>query len=302
MIELNGEVDNDIGLSLIIATRDRCQQLSRCLQSMREITSERTWELIIADNGSVDETAAVIRKFIDSTPIPTLCVFEPKSGKSNALNSAIKIARGPILAFTDDDCYPAPDFVTRVCSAFENSSIGFITGRVILHDPTDHPMALNEFPIPQTFPPNSFLTCGAPIIGANMAFRRKVLLDIGGFDPLFGPGSSFGAAEDLDVASRASAMGYKGKYHPDAVVRHHHGRSKSDGRRLMKSYGIGMGAYHAKLLLKRREFGWFARSVYQIPRRYKMSRRMLLWEPVGGAKYACSWLATRLRRWPARSF
>jgi len=292
-----------LSISLIIASRDRCQQLSRCLQSMREISSKQPWELIIADNGSVDDTAAVVREFTASAPIPTLYVFEPKSGKANALNTALACARGQVLAFTDDDCYPAPDFVDNVWSAFDDPSVGFVVGRVMLHDPTDHPFTINESTVPITFPGRSFLTCGSAILGANMAFRRKVIFDVGGFDPLLGPGSACSNAEDLDLASRASAFGWTGQYCPDMVVSHHHGRKKADGPNLMKSYGIGIGAYHMKLLLSGHEFSWFARSICQIPRRYKMSRRMLLWEPVGGAKYAYSWLATRLRsRLPPRSF
>ena len=52
-------------ISLIISTRDRCQQLVRCLQSVQGITFERPWELIVVDNGSVDETASVVRQFFE---------------------------------------------------------------------------------------------------------------------------------------------------------------------------------------------------------------------------------------------
>ncbi len=300
MTEPSGSDTETISVSLIIATRNRGQQLVRCLQSMQRITSERCWELIIADNGSTDDTAAVVREFINTDTVPTTYIFEPKRGKSNALNTALKEARGQIVAFTDDDCYPEPDFVSLVRSAFEDPSVDFITGRVVLHDPADHPMTLNLSPTPFTYPSRSFLTSGSGILGANMAFRRKVLVDIGGFDPLFGPGSFCKAAVDLEVAGRASATGYSGQYHPELIVRHHHGRKKSDGPALMKSYGIGLGAYHMKLLLTGHEFLWFARSVFQIPRRYKMSRRMLLWEPVGAARYAYSRLSTGLHDWLTR--
>src|SRR6516164_7425898 len=56
-------------ISLIISTRDRCQQLVRCLQSVRDITFERPWELIVVDNGSVDETASVVRQFFASAGV-----------------------------------------------------------------------------------------------------------------------------------------------------------------------------------------------------------------------------------------
>jgi len=126
-----------------------------------------------------------------------------------------------------------------------------------------------------------------------MAFRRCVLLEIGGFDPLMGPGASFVAAEDLDVAGRASARGWEGRYCPEVTVRHHHGRKASDVPGQFKSYGLGLGAYHVKLFLRGHEFRWFAQILYQAPRRYKQSRRMFFWEVIGAAKYLCSWFTGR---------
>jgi cellulose synthase/poly-beta-1,6-N-acetylglucosamine synthase-like glycosyltransferase len=285
-------------ISLIICTRDRCQQLVRCLQSVRGITFERPWELIVVDNGSVDETAAVVRQFIGSAGVSAVYVFEPKLGKSNALNTAITIARGQILAFTDDDCYPAQDFLSRVWSAFVDPSVGYITGRIMLHDPTDYPVTINETTLPLTFPARSLVTVGA-VQGANMAFRRRILTDIGGFDPVFGPGTQF-VSEDLDAAGRASAAGWKGRYCPKVIVSHHHGRKASDIPRLMKLYGMGAGAYHCKLLLNGHEFLWFAKSVYQVRRRSKFSFRMVLWEPVGIVKYGNLCLVRTFRNWLGR--
>jgi glycosyltransferase involved in cell wall biosynthesis len=287
-------------ISLIICTRDRCQQLVRCLQSVRGITFERPWELIVVDNGSVDETASVVRQFFGSAGVSGVYVFEPKLGKSNALNTAIEIAHGQILAFTDDDCYPAPDILSRVWSAFEDPSVGYITGRIMLHDPTDYPITINDTTTPLTFPARSFLGVGT-VQGANMAFRRGVLAAIGGFDPLFGAGALFAGSEDLDAAGRASAMGWKGRYCPEVIVRHHHGRKASDIPRLKKLYGMGAGAYHMKLLLKGHEFLWFARSIYQVRRRSKFSRRMVLWEPIGIVKYGYLCLTHSFRNWLSRA-
>jgi len=282
-------------ISLIISTRNRCQQLGRCLQSVRGIAFERPWELIVVDNGSVDKTAGVIRQFIDSAGISAVYVFEAKPGKSNALNTAIEIARGDILAFTDDDCYPAPDFLSHVWSAFADPTVGYITGRIMLHDPVDHPVTINQATTPLTFPGRSLVSVGT-VQGANMAFRRRVLSGIGGFDPEFGAGSLF-AGEDLDVASRASAMGWRGLYCPEVIVRHHHGRKAPDIPRLMKFYGIGAGAYHMKLLLRGHQFVWFAKSIYQVRRRFKFSPRMVLWEPVGIVKYGYLCLTHTVRDW-----
>jgi glycosyltransferase involved in cell wall biosynthesis len=270
-------------VSLIICTRDRYQQLACCLESVRRLTFDRPWELILVDNGSIDETAAVVSEFIETANVPAIYIFEPRRGKSTGLNTALKTASGKILAFTDDDCYPAPDFLSQVWSAFDDPSVGYIGGRIMLHDPDDYPITIDESTTPRTFPARSFV-CAGCVQGANMAFRRRVLLDIGGFDPLFGPGTLF-IAEEIDAASRASAMGWKGAYHPKVVVRHHHGRKAADVAALWKSYAMGCGAYHMKLLLKGHQFFWFARSIYQLRWRYRNSRTWVLWELVGAAKY-----------------
>jgi cellulose synthase/poly-beta-1,6-N-acetylglucosamine synthase-like glycosyltransferase len=282
-------------VSLIISTRDRCQQLARCLSSVKRITFERPWELIAVDNGSRDQTAAVVRTFVDSCPFPVIYLQEPEGGKSNALNTAVGIARGKILAFTDDDCYPAPDFLSSLWSSFEDPALGFVTGRILLHDPADARMTIKESTIPITFPARSFIGSGE-VSGANMAFRREVLLDLGGFDPVFGPGAPLRACEDLDLAGRASATGWGGQYQPGAVVRHHHGRKAHDLPALLKSYGIGTGAYHMKLLLNGGEVRCFAESLGQVARRLRASRISVLWEPLGALKYSCIYVTDVLRR------
>jgi glycosyltransferase involved in cell wall biosynthesis len=281
-------------VSLIIATRDRCRQLERCLDAVARLQFERPWELVIVDNGSTDGTAQVIQQFSQRSQFPVRYVFEPKPGLGNAHNAGLAVARGEIVAFTDDDCYPEPDLLRCVWRAFEDPSLGYIAGRITLHDPSDDPMTTIESTSPCTFPPRSFVRVGS-VGGANMAFRRKVLTDIGGFDPLFGPGALFNT-EDVDAAARASAIGWKGEYRPEVIVRHHHGRKAADIPPLVKSYGIGAGAYHMKLLLQGHEFLWFVQSIYYLRWRLRASLRSAVWEPVGAMKYVCVYLTQALRR------
>ena len=89
----------NLDMSLIICTRDRCQQLVRCLQAVQDIWLERSWELIIVDNGSTDHTVDVVHDFIRKTGIRAVYLFEPKLGKSIGLNAALRVAHGQILIF-----------------------------------------------------------------------------------------------------------------------------------------------------------------------------------------------------------
>jgi cellulose synthase/poly-beta-1,6-N-acetylglucosamine synthase-like glycosyltransferase len=235
------------------------------------------------DNGSVDKTAAIVRNFSQTSDIALRYVFEPARGLANAHNAGVRNSRGVILAFTDDDCYPQDDFLQEMWAAFADPSVGYVGGRILLHDPTDYPATINESIIRRTFSARSFVPPGA-IQGANMAFRRQVLLDIGGFDPFFGPGALF-VAEDIDAVSRASSIGWKGLYCPKVVVRHDHGRKASDIPALARSYAIGRGAWQIKLLLQGHRFLWFSRAVCGFPRRFRWEPRAL-WEVVGAARYA----------------
>jgi glycosyltransferase involved in cell wall biosynthesis len=79
-------------VSLIIATRNRCQQLSRCLDSVRRVEFARLWELIVVDNGSTDATAEVIQQVRLTFPVPLRYVLEPKRGLGNAHNAGVGIA------------------------------------------------------------------------------------------------------------------------------------------------------------------------------------------------------------------
>jgi cellulose synthase/poly-beta-1,6-N-acetylglucosamine synthase-like glycosyltransferase len=278
-----------VDVSLIIGTRNRSKQLARSLESVGRIIFKRPWELIIVDNGSADTTVAAVRDFVASTTIPVFYVFEPRRGLGNAHNAGLKIARGKIVAFTDDDCYPSHDFLSRVWSSFEDVTVGYVTGCIMLHDPADYPITINHSTIPLTFPANSYLRPGA-VQGANMAFRSSVLRDVGGFDPLFGPGSWFNI-EDLDAAARASALGWKGRYCPEIVVSHHHGRKKANTSALLRSYAFGRGAYRMKLLLKGHHSFW-SRPFYWVPQRGAWT---IVWEVFGATTYLILCLHETLR-------
>jgi len=271
-------------LSLIICTRNRCAQLVRCLESIRRLEFERPWELIIVDNGSTDATSAVIQEFMQAAPFPIRYVSEPKPGLGNARNAGVVAASGEILAFTDDDCYPASDFLSCVWSAFQDPSLGYITGRILLYDPADLPIGTNDSTEPVIFCGKSFINPGG-VQGSNMAFRREVLAEVGGFDPLFGAGSLF-PAEDLDAASRASAAGWSGRYCPDIIVHHHHGRRAPASARMWKSYGLGIGACYMKLFLRGPERVRLLRFVCYVHRRDKSPRGFIFWETAGAARYA----------------
>jgi GT2 family glycosyltransferase len=237
-------------ISLVISTRNRASQLRTCLSYVSAMNTSLAWELIVVDNGSSDNTPHLLRKFARKASFPVTVVTEPVPGLGRAHNRGWKIAKGEIVAFTDDDCYVLRDFLDEALKVFTDPKIGYCGGRIKSYDISDYPITINESTVPQVFPPNSYFATTDPIQGANMMFRRAALVDIGGFDNCFGPGARF-CCEDGDACTRAAFAGWWGAYAPGPIVLHAHGRKAADVAVLQRSYAIGLGAYAAKFILRR---------------------------------------------------
>jgi len=235
-------------LSIVLSTRDRAAFLPDALRALERIESPAPWELIVVDNGSTDATPDVLRAFAASTRVAFRAVHEPRPGLSRARNAGWRAATADVIAFTDDDCYPAPDFVDAWLACFTDPAVGYAGGRITLHDPADAPVTIQLLDTPVEFVPRTFARAGV-IQGANMAARRTVLDALGGFDERLGAGTPF-PSEDLDFVSRAAAAGWAGRYDPRPSVAHHHRRRTPEQvEALRRGYDLGRGAYYAKCLL-----------------------------------------------------
>src|ERR1700682_5317217 len=123
-------------LSIVIATRNRAEFLPSTLESLRRVRSALEWEVIFVDNASSDATMQVLKAFQSSCSIPVRVLREPRPGAGRARNVGWHAATGSVIGFIDDDCYPAPDYVDQLNECFHALEVGFIGGRVLLHDPT----------------------------------------------------------------------------------------------------------------------------------------------------------------------
>jgi glycosyltransferase involved in cell wall biosynthesis len=283
-------------VSLVVCTRNRADRLQTCLQYLAEQRPSCSWELVIVDNGSTDSTATVLADFAARAPFPVIMLSERIPGLGRARNTGWTAARGELIAFTDDDCYLGEGFIDSVRAAFDDPAVGFIGGRIELFDPADYPITIKTDRRPSRLAPRSFVPAGA-FQGANMAFRRRVLEAIGGFDRGFGAGTGF-ACQDVDAQARASFAGWWALYTPDAVVAHHHGRKAEAAAALKRTYAIGRGAYMAKFLLNAETRSVYARNFYWAVRRAVLgspaSRREIAWELQGALGYLANCLRRRL--------
>src|SRR5580692_8032470 len=165
-------------ISLIICTRNRAGQLAQTLKWVTAIRSRLTWELIVADNGSTDRTSAVVQECAAACDRTVQLIYQPKRGVSHARNAGWQSAKSDIVAYIDDDCYPAEDYLDAVFDCFsKDPRLGFVGGRILLHDPTDRRITIQESLEPLFFPPGSFIKPGV-IQGANVAYRREALCEV----------------------------------------------------------------------------------------------------------------------------
>jgi GT2 family glycosyltransferase len=181
------------------------------------------------DNGSVDDTAAVISTAAACAGVPVVHLSESKPGKSHALNTAVAHARGDLLVFTDDDVLPSPGWLAAYARAFSETGADYAAGRIL---------PLWEAEPPRWLTPSLHGVLAIPDggtsrltlqgihdrvmpIGANMAIRRHVLDAIGGWNPDLGKlKNTLRTGEDHEFALRLVAAGFAGVYEPDATVLH----------------------------------------------------------------------------------
>lgn len=239
-------------ISVVVCTRNRGKYLDGMLISLEQlhVPESLEWEIIFVNNGSSDDTRLILEGFRKNFRIPIKILDEERPGLSHARNTGWQAACGKIIAFTDDDCYPVNSWISQIHHVMNDSTVSYAGGRVLLFDLSDAPITIQTSESKKVFPKGSHIESGN-IIGANMAFRRKLLEVINGFDFRLGAGTRLCSGEDTDLLIRASLAGFEGCYDPSIIVYHHHRRKLSkDIRKLYSGYAYGRGALSMKTILE----------------------------------------------------
>ena len=215
--------------SLIIATYNRADYLRNTLVSLSALTTAESWEVIVVDNNSNDATRSVVEEAAGWFPVDLRYLFEPEQGKSAALNTAIRAARGEVLAFTDDDVQVETDWLDRAWEALERHGCDFVGGKVL---------PIWQGPRPEWLPdrggqhwavialldygPEPIKLVNRSPLGVNMAIRREAFSRLGlWWDNRVGrQGNTLRGQEQREWCVRARAAGLKGFYTPDMIVHH----------------------------------------------------------------------------------
>jgi GT2 family glycosyltransferase len=181
------------------------------------------YEVIVVDNNSTDATARVVAELARSAGGILRYAFEPRQGLSCARNLGIGLARAPIIALSDDDVRVAPDWLEQLSRTFdEHPEIDYVGGRVLPHwmapPPrwltTSHwsPLALQDYGPTCLISGRERAVC---LVGANLAFRRRVFDVVGLFAPELGRiKDGIGSTEDHDLQLRVWQAGMHGLYAP----------------------------------------------------------------------------------------
>lgn len=237
-------------LTIVMSTCNRATDTQRFLESLEttQCRPEIQWEVIVVDNNSTDQTSPIVSAYIEHAGYPLKLIKETQKGKSAGVNAGIHVARGRILALTDDDVIVTPNWVQGIIDYFEKNELaGCVGGMVKLFNPEDAPITIKTDPTPAIVDHTNFTPHNTPVFGCNASIRRSVLEKIGLLDVELGPGIPTRAAEDIDLVYRVVKAGFQAHYVPSIVVFHNHGRRTEEQiRRIRRDYGYGMGALYAK--------------------------------------------------------
>ncbi len=234
-------------ISALICTRNRAKSLEATLQHFfaQNFAGGYSYELIVVDNGSTDETKQVVEPWAARDPQRMRYLFENRRGQTFARNAAIKAALGEIIVFTDDDVLVTENWLDEIHAEFAaDPSLYILNGRVLL--------ASDELQRISFLPYEKREYFGLPngvnfVIGANMAFRRELFDRIGLFDLRLGPGRFFGGGDDTELVYRGLKAGYRLLYAPNVLVYHNHDRvTLEQACRLEYSYARSRAAYLIK--------------------------------------------------------
>jgi glycosyltransferase involved in cell wall biosynthesis len=216
-------------VSIIIATYNRASLLDECLHHLARQTFERGDEVLICDNASTDLTAAVVARQAPTFPAPLSRIVEPRPGKSYAVASALSVASGDIIAFTDDDVNVSPDWMSELRRALTDGDVALAGGPVDPRWERTAPAWLQLAGHSRLGAPLGLLDYGslaAPLgdrtlLGANMAVWRSVLQQLGGYSMRLGKlRGTLLSGDDHELCRRIQAAGFRARYIPSARVTH----------------------------------------------------------------------------------
>ncbi|MBB6671469.1 glycosyltransferase [Cohnella nanjingensis] len=253
--------------SVAICTHNRAADLQEALLSLLRQRHE-SFEVIVVDNGSTDQTAQTVLEFERVVSFPVRYIFEERLGLSVARNRAIRESRGEYVLFLDDDAVASEDWIGGIVSLFERDSrIGCVGGKIEPAWEGEAPTWLS----PENRTLYTILDYADEVVemkrpaipfGANVAFRRSAF-DMGALfrEDLGRVGSNLLSSEEAELIERIRAR-HSVYYTPHASVLHKIPRSRISRKWLLRRiYWQGVSS----AVSSKSKFRLFAQSVVKVP-------------------------------------
>ncbi|BBY65359.1 glycosyltransferase family 2 protein [Mycolicibacterium helvum] len=247
-------------ITVIVCTRDRTEMLESALTSILA-SDHPDFGVLVVDNAPSSDTT---HQFVTGLADPRVrLITEPLPGLSRARNAGLLAADGDIVAFVDDDVIVDRDWLNILVRGFGyGNAVACVSGMVPageLRTPAQayfenrvgwsesaHVRVFEWSQVPKDVPlfPFEVRHYGT---GANFAVDRRVALSIGGFDERLGAGTPASGGEDIDMFFRILRSGRQLVHEPAAIAWHRHRSTADDLRAQTRGYGLGLGAWLAKI-------------------------------------------------------
>jgi O-antigen biosynthesis protein len=197
-------------VTVVVAAYNAARTLDCCLDALTRLRYP-DYEVIVVNDGSTDDTEAVMRRYPQFRGITT-----PNQGVSAARNEGLRAATGEIIAYIDSDADADPDWLSYLATTYLKSDVVGVGGPNLV--PADDNWVAQCVYRSPGGPTQVMLDdqSAEHIPGCNMSFRKSALEEVGGFDPIFRT-----AADDVDICWRLLDRGYRIGFSPSAVVWHH---------------------------------------------------------------------------------
>ncbi|HJS99655.1 MAG TPA: glycosyltransferase [Terriglobales bacterium] len=238
--------DSAFLFSIIVPTHNRPKQLAACLRAMAEMDYPRQrFEVIVVDDGGTASLQEIYDSFRRRLNLRLL--RRERGGPAAARNTGVEHALGRYLAFTDDDCTPSSQWLTRLQERFAQAPDLLCGGRTVNGLDANPYSAASQAVIDVVYSwqpearqfPQFFAT-------NNLAVPAELFRKIGGFNP------AFEVSEDREFCDRWTHHGYGMAYAPDVVIYHRHNLSLQGLLNQHFNYGRGARRFH----LRREHLGW----------------------------------------------
>jgi O-antigen biosynthesis protein len=261
-------------VSVVVCSYNAERTMEACLASL-EVLNYPDYEVIVVNDGSTDGTLAIAERF-------GYCriISQPNKGLSVARNVGAEAATGEIVAYTDSDCVADPDWLTYLVAKMESADLVACGGPNF--PPPENSLVPAAVAVSPGGPTHVLLAddVAEHIAGCNMAFRRSVLLSMGGFDPIYRA-----AGDDVDICWRFQDAGHVIGFSPAAVVWHFRRNTVRAYIGQQRGYGKAEALVYSKHPFRFNLFGqakWLGRIYGDLSAALLLSRKPLIYSGVFG--------------------